>query len=256
MRQQRRHPYLDYPRPIAFAHRGGGLEAEENTMPAFERAVSLGFTHVELDVHATRDGVVVIHHDDTLERMAGDPRAIADLDWSELSTVATRGGASIPRLDELFLSFPTLNVNIEPKSDRVIEPLVELIRRAKVLPRVGIGCFDPRRTGRLCELLGEGLCWSPAHAGVLRLWLAGWGLPVAVGSFPMVQVPTHFRGIPVVTPRFLRVAHRRGIHVQVWTIDEAPEMERLVDMGVDAIMSDRPSLLREVLQRRGKWPAG
>ncbi|TVR11131.1 MAG: glycerophosphodiester phosphodiesterase [Salinarimonadaceae bacterium] len=256
MRQYRRHPYLDYPLPIAFAHRGGGLEAEENTMAAFERAVGLGYTHVELDVRATSDGVVVIHHDETLERMTGDSRAVAELDWAELSRVTTRGGETAPRLDELLSAFPGLCVNIEPKSDSVLEPLAELLRRADAVSRVGIGCFDPNRTLALRRMLGEELCWSPAHAGVLRLWLAGWGLPIATDAFQMVQVPMRYRGVPVVTRRFVEVAHARGVQVHVWTVDEEAEMERLLNLGADALMTDRPSLLRAVLQRRGQWRGG
>ena len=222
-------------------------------MPAFERAVSLGFTHVELDVHATRDGVVIIHHDDTLQRMADDRRAIADLDWTELRQIRTRGGARVPQLDELLSTFPDLFVNIEPKSDRVLAPLAALLHRHDAVSRIGIGCFDPQRTARMCALLGGAVAWSPAHAGVLRLWLSGWGLPTGRLGFPMVQVPTHFNGIPVVTPRFVEAAHARGIQVHVWTVDEEAEMERLLDMGVDALMTDRPSLLRAVMERRGEW---
>jgi glycerophosphoryl diester phosphodiesterase len=246
-------PFLDLPRPFAFAHRGGSLEAEENTMPAFERAISLGFTHVELDVHATRDGVVVIHHDETLERMAGDGRAIADLDWSELRRVTTRGGARVPQLDELLSSFPDLFVNIEPKSERVLAPLAALLHRHEAVSRIGIGCFNPRRTARICALLGGKVAWSPAHGGVLRLWVSGWGFPAGRFGFPMVQVPTHFHGIPVVTRRFVEAAHARGIQVHVWTVDEETEMQRLLDMGVDALMTDRPSVLRAVMERRGQW---
>jgi glycerophosphoryl diester phosphodiesterase len=256
MRQHFPHPYLDHPLPIAFAHRGGSLEAEENTMSAFEHAVRLGYTHVELDVHATTDGVVMIHHDDTLERMAGDPRTIADLDWAELSRVKTHGGATLPRLDELLLSFPSLHVNIEPKSDSVLQPLADLLRRTDAVSRIGVGCFDPERTGRLRRMLGEQLCWSPAHAGVFRLWLKGWGLPVKTDAFQMVQVPTAHLGIPVVTRRFVEVAHAGGVQVHVWTVDEEPEMERLLDLGVDALMTDRPSLLRAVLERSGQWHGG
>jgi glycerophosphoryl diester phosphodiesterase len=251
-----RYPFLDHPRPIAFAHRGGGLEAEENTMPAFENAARLGYSHVELDVHATRDGVVVIHHDDTLKRMAGDPRPIAALDWQDLRTIRTREGVPIPRLDELLSAFPRLNVNIEPKSEAALEPLADVIRRADAIDRICIGAFEPNHTLRMWQLLGDRLCWSPAHADVTRLWLAGWGLPVAVGSFPVVQIPTHFHGVPVVTPRFLRAAHQRGIQVHVWTVDEEAEMERLVRLGVDGIMTDRPTLLRHVLERVGLWHGG
>lgn len=248
-----RHPFLDHPIPIAIAHRGGSLEAEENTLPAFAHAVALGYSHVELDVHATRDGVVVIHHDPLLSRMTGDPRAIADLHWDELRHVRTFGGAVIPRLDAMFEAFPALHINIEPKSDAVVEPLAALIRRMGVLDRIGAGSLRGARTARLQRLVGEGLCWSPAHAGVLGLWLRGWGLPVPMAGFKVVQVPLVYKGIPVVTAAFVRAAHKAGIQVQVWTINEADEMARLLDMGVDAIMTDRPGLLRQVLAERGQW---
>ena len=247
------HPFLDHPRPLAIAHRGGSLEGEENTMPAFAHAIALGYTHLETDVHLTRDGVVVVHHDPTLARMTGDPRAIADLTWDELRAVRTPGGASVPRLCDLLESWPDRFVNLESKSDAVVAPLAELITRMKALHRIGTGSFDPDRTARLRALLGDGLCWSPAHRGVLGLWLRGWHLPLRTGSFQMVQVPLFFRGIPVVTPRFLRAAHQRGIQVQVWTVDDAATMHRLLDMGVDALMSDRPTLLKEVLMARGQW---
>jgi glycerophosphoryl diester phosphodiesterase len=250
------HPFLDHPRPLAVAHRGGSLEAEENTMAAFARAVGLGYTHIETDVHATRDGVAVIHHDATLARMTGDPRAIADLDWTDLARVRTHGGAAIPRAEELLAAFPSLRVTFELKCDRVAGPLAEVIGRADALDRVCVGSFSAARTAAVRALLGPGLCWSPARGGVLALWLAGWGLPIPRPDFGLVQVPPVHKGIPVVTPRLIRTAGRRGIDVQVWTVDDAAGMERLIDLGVGAIMTDRPSLLREVLIRRGQWPGG
>lgn len=247
------HPFLNHPRPIAFAHRGGSLEAEENTLPAFAHAVALGYSHVELDVHATTDGVVVIHHDETLERMAGDPRAVGTLDSATLAGLRTRGGAEIPALAALLEEHRELFVNIEAKSDAVVGPLADLIRRLGVLDRVCVGSFSPARVAGLRAALGPGLCWSPAHLGAGRLWVAGWGLPVGRLAFPVVQVPVSYRGLPVVTPRFLRAAHARGIQVQVWTVDDRSEMVRLLDMGVDGLMTDRPLLLRQVLQERGQW---
>jgi glycerophosphoryl diester phosphodiesterase len=254
MTQRPLHPFLDHPRPTAFAHRGGSLEADENTWPAFEHAVALGYTHVELDVHLTRDGVVVVHHDDTAERVFSDPRAIAEMTWDEVQTLRARGGGTVPRLDELLASFPRLHVNIELKTDTGSEALAEVIRRADALPRICVGSFEPARTQRMRQLLGEGLCWSPAHKGVAALFAAGWGLPFAVPDFPVVQVPLFWKGVPVVTRRFVKAAHQRGILVQVWTVDDGAEMKRLIDLGVDGIMTDRPTLLREVLQRRGMWP--
>ena len=247
------YPFLDHPRPIAFAHRGGSLEAEENTMAAFAHAVRLGYTHIETDVQATRDGVAVILHDDTLERMTGAPDRVADLTWEELSKRRTKGGEAIPLLDEVLEEWPQLHVNLEPKTAGAVQPIADAILRAGALHRVCVGAFQAEYVVRLRLVLGPGLCWSPAHSGVLRLWLAGWGLPVAVPDFPCVQVPTHFKGIPVVTRRFVKAAHARGIQVHVWTVDDEAEMERLLDLGVDGVMTDRPTLLRQVLERRGAW---
>lgn len=244
------HPFLDHDGPIAFAHRGGSLEAEENTMAAFAHAVGLGYSYIETDVQATSDGVAVIFHDDTLTRMTGEPQRIADVTWADLKHRRTKGGEAIPLLEDLLAAWPDLKINLEAKADAAVEPMARAIRRADALNRVCVGAFDVKRTARLRGLLGPGLCWSPAHAGVLGLWLRGWALPGRRPDFPAVQVPTAFRGIPIVTPRFLRAAHAQGVQVHVWTVDEEAEMERLLDMGVDGLMSDRPSLLKQVLARR------
>ena len=247
------YPFLDHPRPIAFAHRGGALEAEENTMAAFAHAVRLGYTHVETDIQATRDGVAVVFHDDTLERMTGEPERVADLTWEELSKRRTKGGEAIPLLDELLEEWPGLCVNLEPKSAAAVDAMAHAILRAGAIGRVCVGAFEASHTRRLREILGPELCWSPAHAGVFRLWLAGWHLPVAVPEFPCVQVPVRFRGIPLVTRAFVKAAHARGVQVHVWTVDDEAEMVRLLDIGIDGLMTDRPSLLRRVLERRGAW---
>lgn len=251
----RTHPLLAHPGAIAIAHRGGGLEGEENTLPAFDHAVALGYTHVELDVHATRDGVVVIHHDPDLMRICGDPRRIADLDWRALQQVRTKEGAEVPRLQDLLESHPRLFVTIEAKSDAVVAPLCALIERMGVLERISIGAFAPARTRAASAQLGPGLLWSPAHAQVAKLWARGWGMPLGLESFGVLQVPVAWKGIPIVTARFLRAAHSAGRAVQVWTVNDEPEMHRLLDLGVDGIMTDRPSLLRAVLEARGQWPS-
>mgnify|MGYP002620567953 CR=1 FL=1 len=249
------HHFLAPPAPVPIAHRGGAREAEENTLAAFAHALELGYRDIELDVHATRDGVVVVHHDETLARMTGDPRPLAALDWEELREIRTLGGNPIPRLDTVLERFPDMRITIEAKSDAVVAPLAETIRRAGALERVCVGSFSAGRTARLRRLLGAGLCWSPSHRGVAGLWLRGWGLPLLpMGGFAVVQVPVRFRGLPVVTPRFMQAAQARGITVQVWTVNDAAEMERLLDLGVQGIMTDRPGLLRRVLERRGQWP--
>lgn len=223
-------------------------------MAAFAHAVALGYSHVETDVHATRDGVAVIHHDETLARMTGDPRAIADLDWAELAQIRTHGGAAIPRVDQFLAAFTDLKITFELKCDRVAAPLADAIIGACALGRVCVGSFSAVRTAAIRGLLGPDLCWSPAHAGVGVLWLAGFGLSVPRPDFALVQVPPVFRGIPVVTRRFLAAATRFGVDVQVWTVNEPDQMAHLLDLGVGAIMTDRPRVLRDLLQARGQWP--
>lgn len=245
------HPFLDHPAPLAIAHRGGSLEAEENTLPAFAHAVRLGYTHVELDVRATRDGVVVVHHDPTLARMFNDPRAIADLTWPEIAPLRTSNGAGVPRLAEVLETWPALFVNIEPKCDDVVAPLAALLTQARALDRVAVGSFSGARTAALADALGAGLCCSPDWRGVLRVRLAGLGLPLpAPPRAQVLQVPERWKGIPVITPGFLRAAQRMGLPVQVWTVNEPADMDRLLNLGVDALMTDRPSLLRDILRRR------
>lgn len=245
------HPFLDHPAPLPIAHRGGSLEAEENTAEAFAHAVTLGYRHIETDVRATADGVVVVHHDPTFARMFGDPRAVADLTWDQVSRLRTKGGAQVPRLSDVLRDFPDTFFNIESKDDAGVAPLSDLLRPH--LDRVCVGSFDARRTAGLRERLGDGLCWSPAKAGVAQVWAAGWGLPLPRPAFPVLQVPMRWKGIPVVTPRFIRAAARHGIPVQVWTVDDRSEMEALIALGIGGIMTDRPALLREVLRARGLW---
>ncbi len=249
-----KHPFLNTPNALAIAHRGGALECEENTLPAFSHAVALGYTHMELDVHATRDGVVVVHHDPDLTRVFKDPRRIADMDYAELRQLRSPKGAEVPKLEDVLTQHPTACIAIEAKSRAVVAPLCALIQRLGVMDRICIGAFDPARTELARQTLGPDLLWSPAHGQVARLWARGWGLPLGLADFKLVQVPAVWKGVPVVTPRFVRAAHQAGVAVQVWTVNDSAEMTRLLDMGVDGLMTDRPTLLREVLTQRGAWP--
>jgi len=250
-----RHPFLTAPGARAFAHRGGSAEAEENTLPAFSRAVALGYTHAELDVHLTRDGAVVVHHDPTLMRMFGDPRAVADMTLAQLQDLRSAGGVHVPLLSDLLEALPGLFTTIELKSDTVAAPLAQVLQRMNATGRVCLGSFNPARTHAARHALGGQVLWSPAHAQVARLWLSGFGLPLRLDDFAVVQVPVAWRGIPLVTPRFVRAAHARAIAVQVWTVDDPAQMTALLDMGVDGLMTDHPTRLRDVLRQRGAWHA-
>jgi glycerophosphoryl diester phosphodiesterase len=245
---RRIHPYLDWDEPIPFAHRGGASDAPENTMEAFQYAVDLGYRYVETDVHVTSDGVLVAFHDDDLSRVCGIEGRISALRWSVVSTALVDGVASIPQFEDLLGAWPELRVNIDCKSDRAEAALESALRRTNSLHRVCIGSFSERRLRRLRSRFGDQVCTSlgSAAVGALR---AG----VFTGHGNCVQVPVRHKGLPVVDPLFLRTARRYGLPVHVWTIDDPTEMHRLLDMGVGGLMTDRPPVLREVLESRGCW---
>jgi glycerophosphoryl diester phosphodiesterase len=244
-----RHPFLEWETPLAFAHRGGASGVPENTMAAFERAVRLGFRYLETDVQLTADGVVVAFHDDDLSRTCGRPGLISELPWREVATARVDGREPIPRLDELFTAFPEARVNIDCKNDRVAGPLADVLRNANVLDRVCVGAFSDRRLRRLRRQLGPRLCSSAGPVEVAVLRLTGFTLP---GPMAM-QVPVRRGRFTIVNRRFVERAHRRGLPVHVWTVNEPLEMRHLLDLGVDGIVTDRPADLRDVLTERGQW---
>lgn len=244
--------YLDAPGPIAFAHRGAAERHAENSFEAVERAVGMGFTHVETDIQATSDGVPVLFHDDTTDRLLGRKGRIADLDWHTLSGLELAGGGRVARLDEVFRAFPRLRLNLDAKTDDAVRPMGDAIAAARAQDRVCAASFVQARTDALRLRFGPELCWSPAMGGVAKAWFAArLRLP---GRFaPALQVPTHWNGIAVVTPRLIQAAHRRGSQVHVWTIDAPDQMHALFDMGVDGVMTDQPKVLRDVMTERGAW---
>ena len=251
-------PFLDGGWPLAFSHAGGGHEGIENTWPAFEATVGLGYRYLETDTVATRDGVLLAFHDPYLDRMTDRRGTIAALDYAEVSAARVFGVAPIPRLDEVLAAWPGLRVNIEPKTDAAVEPLARLLRSAAAIERVCVGSFVDARIRRLRALLGPSLCTSMGPRPTAALRFASWKLPVverfvrATGA-GCVQVPVRHGRVRVVDQRFVDTAHALGLQVHVWTIDGPLEMVSLLDLGVDGIMTDRPSVLKQVLVDRGAW---
>ena len=252
-----RHPYLDAPVPLAFAHRGGAAEGDENTAEAFGRAVALGYRYVETDVHATADGVPVVFHDPDLKRVTGSAGAIADLRWADLATVRVGGAGAVPRLDDVLAAWPQVRFNIDVKADNAAAPTVETLRRAGAAGRVLLASFSDARLATLRRLAGPAFATSLGVRGVTRLRLASLArLPVRFPpSVVAAQVPPAAGRFPVVDRRFVAYAHRIGLHVHVWTIDDPAAMHRLLDLGVDGIMTDRVDVLRDVYAARGLWPS-
>lgn len=245
--------FLDHPGPIPFAHRGGAGSWPENTMPAFAGAVALGYRYVETDVHVTSDGVLCAFHDDRLDRVTDRVGLIRELPWSEVSRALVDGTEPIPRLTDLLESWPGLRVNIDPKDDSAIDALAATLRRTASIDRVCIGAFSDERLARLRALLGPKLCTSLGPIGVGRLRAASFKAPAGRLAAACVQVPPAHGRVTIVDDRFVRAAHARELPVHVWTIDDPAEMGRLLDLGVDGIMTDEPAALKAVLEARGQW---
>ncbi|MEU2227583.1 glycerophosphodiester phosphodiesterase [Streptomyces sp. NPDC018347] len=251
---QPRHPYLDHPGPIAFAHRGGAADGLENTVAQFRRAVELGYRYIETDVHTTADGRLVAFHDATLDRVTDGAGRIADLPWAQVRRARVGGREPVPLFDELLETFPGVRWNVDVKAEPALRPLLELIERTDAWDRVCVGSFSEARVLRAQRLAGPRLATSFGTRGVLSLRLRSWGLPAAVRrSAVAAQVPEARSGVPVVDQRFVRAAHARGLQVHVWTVNEPERMHRLLDLGVDGIMTDHIDTLREVMEDRGVW---
>jgi glycerophosphoryl diester phosphodiesterase len=250
------HPYLDAPAPLAFAHRGGAAAGDENTAEAFERAVKLGYRYVETDVHATADGVPVIFHDDTLTRLTGQNGRVEDLRWPDLSTIRVAGAAAIPRLDEALAAWPEIRFNVDVKADSATAPTVEALRHAGAESRVLLASFSDSRLATLRRLAGPRVATSLGMRAVTRLRLAS--LAGARVRFPesavAAQVPVRHAGFRVVDRAFLHCCHRAGLQVHVWTIDSPTEINTLLDLGVDGIMTDDLPALRDTYAARSLWP--
>jgi glycerophosphoryl diester phosphodiesterase len=243
--------------PLAFAHRGGAAHGDENTVAAFARAVELGYRYLETDTHATADGVAVVFHDETLDRVLGRAGKVAELRYADLASITVDGEPVVPRLDDLLTAWPQVRFNVDVKADGAVGPAAEVVRRTGTLERVLLASFSDRRLVRLRRLLGPELATSLGSRSVFRLWAAsriGRGARRAVAGAAAAQVPVAAGPLRVVDERFVRYAHALGLHVHVWTIDEAGPMRHLLDLGVDGIMTDHVDVLRDVYARRGLWP--
>ncbi|SBU94029.1 glycerophosphoryl diester phosphodiesterase [Streptomyces sp. DpondAA-D4] len=249
-----RHPYLDHPAPIPFAHRGGAADGRENTAAAFRRAAGAGYRYFETDVHATADGRLVAFHDATLDRVTDARGRIGRLPWSEVGRARVAGSEPLPLFEDLLEEFPGARWNVDVKAEAALLPLLGLIRRTGAWDRVCVGSFSEARVARAHRLGGERLATSYGVRGVLGLRLRSYGLPAAVRAGAVcVQVPESSHGLRVVDRAFLRTAHARGLQVHVWTVNEPERMAALLDLGVDGIMTDHIETLRTVLSDRGAW---
>jgi glycerophosphoryl diester phosphodiesterase len=251
-----RYAFLDGPTPLAMAHRGGAIEHLENTMPAFEACVALGYRYIETDVRVTADGVLVVFHDATLERVTDQKGRLEHLSWDEVSRARIGGREPILRLEDLLGAWPDVRFNLDIKAAGVLAPLVRTVRRVKVLDRICVGSFSDARVAAARRLFGPSLCTSLGPRGVAALRLSSYSPRAArLARFQAgcAQVPLQLGGRALVDERFVQAAHARGLQVHVWTVDTEEECTAMLGLGVDGIMTDRPAMLRELLEKRDQW---
>lgn len=262
------HPFLDGPFPRAFAHRGwhlGELAGMENSLAAFRRAAAEGYCYLETDVHATRDGVIVVMHDSSLDRTTDSSGEIGRLDWAVVRTARVGGREQVCRLADLLEELPDALINIDVKAGAAVAPVLDLLRRTGGWDRVCLASFSESRLQRLRAAAGPRLLTSigPASAAALRLCsVPPMPLPhrmrsrsgVTLIRGDLAQLPVRWCGMPVVDRALVRHAHRLGVEVHAWTVDRATEMRKLLDLGVDGLVTDRPDVLRDVLRARLAWP--
>lgn len=257
--------YLPQP-PLVIAHRGGSGLWPENTLYAFQRAAEMGVDMVEMDVHASADGVLVVMHDETVDRTTDGSGALKEMSlhdiqqldagyrWSEDSqSYPYRGqGITVPTLEEVFAALPTMPMTIEIKqgTPSITRELCRLIQQYNKQDMVIVGSFDETALAEFrqhCPSVA-----TSAHAGEVRTFVyLNFAHLTRIWSpqTQAFQVPVEFGDTRIVTPQFVRNAHARGLGVQVWTVNETAEMAQLLDMGVDGLISDRPDRLLAYLSR-------
>jgi glycerophosphoryl diester phosphodiesterase len=248
--------------PRVFAHRGfshGGRTATghaviENTLPAFALAIDAGAHYLETDVHASSDGVAVISHDPDLSRLANVDGTIASRTFDDVRSIDLGGSARLPSLAEALDAFPTARFNIDIKSADAVEPTVDAVLAAGATERVLVTSFSERRRLGAVRALPAVATSASAGSFLRALGSGKLGLSKAVARslahIDAVQVPERVLALAVTTRRFIEQLHGAGVEIHVWTINDAPAMHRLLDLGVDGIVTDRTDLALAVLNER------
>jgi len=246
------------PGPFAIAHRGGAGLAPENTHEAFSRSVSLGIRYLETDVRMTADGVLVAFHDERVDRVTDLRGRIDKLPWAAVQAATVRGGGAVMTLTELLEAFPRERFAIDLKTNSAMEPLAQVLKATRSVERVCVAGAWDGWLAHLREVCGPGLRTALGWRSLTTLVgcaKAGVRPPVGVATGEFVHVPVSLGRVPLVADRLVRMGADLGIGVVVWTVDDPQLMHRLLDLGVDGVITDRPDLLREVLVQRGQWPA-
>lgn len=251
-------PYLEAGRPVAIAHRGYSPDGLENSLKAFRAALDLGFHYIETDVNTTADGVAVVFHDSTLERTTDSNGVISALPYSVVGRALIGGREPIPTLEEFVAAFPDARFNIDVKDAGSVEPLVRAIEEHGLHERICVASFSEKRRRQVLAGLSRPVASSPGKTLLVAYFLLSPWLPAPLvrrlmRGVDVLQIPTRQSGLKLVTASTVRRAHKLGLMVHVWTINDPAQMQELFDLGVDGIMTDRADLLAGVMRRRGYW---
>ena len=263
------HQYFqnDAGRPLVIAHRGGAGLWPENTLHAFERAAAMGVDVIETDVRATADGELVVIHDETVERTTDGAGPVASMTLAEVKRLdaayrfSTDGGRSfplrgrgvvVPTLREVFAALPLMRFNIEPKqaAPSLAAPLCRIIREHGMTAKVMVGAFNGTALAEFRRECPE--VATSAATGEVLSFLAMHEAGLAASYSPVMQalqVPERSGALHVLTPDFVEAAHGRNLRVHAWTVNAEADMRRLIEMGVDGIMTDYPDRLLKILGR-------
>jgi glycerophosphoryl diester phosphodiesterase len=256
-------PYLNAEHPIRFAHRGSRILWPENTLYAFHEAVGLGYQYIETDIRVTRDGVVVVFHDEDLERLTNGVGKVRDWDWDDIkhldaaynftqddSDFPLRGtGITIPRLDETFDVFPDVRFNIDLKPKNAEWAVADVVVRKRRQDSVLIGGFVDARAARFRRITKSTVATSAGSSTALAMYAASRVGKTVHRQVDAYQLPDKMKGASV-DRKLVDAIHNAGAHIHVWTVDEPHDMNRLLDLGVDGIVTDRPDVLNAVLADR------
>ena len=238
--------YLNYSGLEVLAHRGGSIESSENTIESFEYSISLGCNYIETDVQLSADGIPYIFHDDDLIRLLGMDVTFNSLHSNEIEQLKLFESYQIPKLETALTQFPSALFQIDLKTDEVVLPAMNVIKNLNAFDRICIASFSSNRLQKVREEFPE-TCLSMGPKEILKLLLASFGFYNQKVPGDCLQVPIYHFGIKLVTKRFVRYVQSIGLKIHVWTINDENTMRKLIDLGVDGIITDKPKLLKELL---------
>lgn len=267
--------YKNYPffnRPIkVVAHRGDSRYYPENSLPAFKSAVELGVDIIETDVHISSDGVIFVWHDDDTYKLDGDSTPIYKRSWTELKELDlgfiyidkdgkrpfSSRGITLVTFDELLEKFPDsrFNVDLKDKKPELVKGFYNILEKNNAFERVVVASFHTENLKQMRKISNR-VVTSYGHSEVLhRVVMDKFNtfrfFSRFIAMHPVIQVPVSQGSTTIVTKRFIKILHKRGVKIQVWTINSADEMRMLLKMGVDGIMTDDPRLLLSVIKEKG-----